>query len=92
MGAELGLRQKDPNAKLDYTVDWSDWLNGDTLATSTFVVASGLTKESETNNTTTATVWLSGGTNGDSYIITNRITTATGRTEDRSFVILVSDK
>ena len=46
---------KDPNAKLDYRVDWSAWLNGDTVATVAWTVPTGLTKTSETNTTTAAT-------------------------------------
>jgi hypothetical protein len=76
---------KDPVAVLDYLVDWTAWLAGDTIATSSFVVDAGLTKQSQTNTPSTATVWLAGGTIGQSYNVTNTITTAGGRTEDRQF-------
>lgn len=49
-------------------------------------------KVSETNTATKATVWLSGGTAGQIYTVTNRITTAAGRTEDRSFAIRVEER
>jgi hypothetical protein len=82
---------KDPNATLDYKVDWAAWLGTDTIFTSTFTVPTGITKSSETNNPTDATVWLSGGTAGQSYQIINRITTVGGRTDDRTFLIVVED-
>ena len=83
---------KDPNAVLDYTLDWTKWLDGDTIDTATFTVPDGLTLDDSTNDTVLATAWLSGGTAGTSYVVRCRITTAGGRTEDRSFTILVDDR
>jgi hypothetical protein len=72
---------KDPDAVLDYQVDWSAWLGVDTISTSTWVVPTGITKNSDTKTTTTATIWLRGGTAGTLYLVTNRIVTAGGRTD-----------
>jgi hypothetical protein len=83
---------KDPNAVLDYVLDWTKWLNGDTIATSTWIVPPGLTLNSHTNTTTRSTAWISGGSAGQSYTVTNRITTLGGRTEDRSFIIAVAER
>jgi len=83
---------KDPNAVLDYSVDWSRWLDGDTIATSVWTVPAGLTKVSDANTTTKTTAWLSGGTADQSYTVTNRITTTGGRTEDRSFIVKVEER
>ncbi len=85
---------KDANAVLDYTLDWSQWLTpGDDLATSTWTTTTGLGKDSDVldaDNTTT--VWLSGGTPGQTYVATNRITTTGGRTEDRSITVFVTER
>ena len=78
---------KDPDAILDYAFNWALWLGTDVISTSTWILDTGLTKVSDTNTSTLATVWISGGTAGATYNITNRITTAGGRTEDRSFSI-----
>jgi len=83
---------KDPDATLDYMIDWSDWLDSDTISTSIWTVPSGITKDSDTNSTTTATIWLSGGTAGQSYKLVNRIVTACGRTDDRTIRIIVREK
>ena len=80
---------KDPNAVLDYVVDWTTWLNGDTIATILWTVPAGITQDSESESTTSATVWLSGGTVGETYQLVNRITTAGGRTEDRTIRITI---
>jgi len=90
--AEANEFTKDPNAVLDYTWDWSDWLDADTISSSSTTVETGLTEDSESHTTTTVTVWLSGGTPGEDYEVTNRIVTAGGRTEDRTIVILVRER
>jgi hypothetical protein len=83
---------KDPHAVLDYTIDWTRWLAGDQIATSAWLVPAGLTKVGDSKSASSATVWLSGGTAGEAYIVTSRITTAGGRTEDRSFTVRVEER
>lgn len=48
--------------------------------------------ESSSNTTTTATVWVSGGTVGQEYGGTNRIVTAGGRTEEETFYFVIVEK
>jgi hypothetical protein len=83
---------KDPNSVLDYGFTWADWLNGDTISASIWYIPTGLTLVSDYFTDTDAVVWLSGGTVGSTYTVTNRITTAAGRIEDRSLLIIVKDK
>lgn len=83
---------KDPAATLDYGLDWSAWLEGDTIATSTWTIPAGLTTADDSNDTTTTTVWLGGGIAGTTYRVTNQITTAGGRTDERTIRITVSDR
>lgn len=81
---------KDPDAKLDYTRDWSAWLaaaGDDTIDTSTWIVPAGLTAGAESQTDTSTTIWLSGGTVGERYSVTNRVTTTGGRIDDRTFTI-----
>lgn len=84
---------KDPDAVLDYQVDWSSWLaTGETISSSDWVVQTGITETSASNTTTTATIWLSGGTAGVTYTVTNRIVTTANRTNDRSLYITVREQ
>lgn len=83
---------KDPNAVTDFQIDWTDWLNGDTISTSTWTVETGITQDSESETTAITTIWLSGGTAGVTYTVTNRIVTAAGRTDDRSIAVRVVDR
>jgi hypothetical protein len=75
---------KDPDEVKDYGVDWALLLDTDTISTSTWTVPAGITKNSDSNTDTTTTVWVSGGTAGDSYLLQNRVVTAGGRTYDRT--------
>lgn len=92
--ATLRTFTKDPDAVLDYTVDWGTdgWLGADTIAAVDWTVPAGLTLDSATNTTTTATAWLSGGTVDTDYTVTCHITTAGGREDDRSLLIQVRDR
>lgn len=83
---------KDPVAVLDYMIDWAAWLGGDTIALSVWTIPSGITQNSVTNTATTATIWLSGGTDGTVYSIVNRITTAGGRADERTITITVQNQ
>lgn len=83
---------KDPDEVESYVRDWTADLDGDTIATSTWVVPSGITKDSDSNTTTTATIWLSGGTLDEDYALVNRITTAGGRTLDKTLTFLIRAK
>ena len=83
---------KDPNAVLDYTIDWSAWLSHqDTITNATATATTGITVNSVSRTTTQTTVWLSGGSAGSSYEVTVRITTNGGRTDDRSITIVCKD-
>lgn len=82
---------KDPNATLSYELDFTDWLGSDTLSSVAWS-APGLTVESFTNTTTSATIWLSGGTPGRVYPVRCRVTTAGGGIDDRTFTIEVTHR
>lgn len=86
---------KDPDAILDYTLDWSAWLDaagGDTILTSAWTLPVGIASVGDTKSLTQTTIWLSGGTAGTGYAILNRITTVGGRTEDRTMQINALDR
>lgn len=85
--------KKDPDAVLDWVWDWSEWLDeGEVISTSSFTATVGLVVDSSTQTTKTATVWLSGGTTKQVYRVTNRISTSSGRIDDRSITIRVTER
>lgn len=79
---------KDPNAVLDYQFNWSDWLvDGDTINTYTIIAGNGITVDQSSATPTAVRVWLSGGDNYARYLVTCRVTTTQGRTDDRSILV-----
>ena len=84
---------KDEDEVLDYVLDWSNRLaSGDTITTSTWIVEAGIDKDSDSKTDSTTTIWLSGGTDGVTYTLTNRVVTAGGRTMDQSVDLPVATK
>ena len=80
---------KDPLAVLDYTIDWTAWLGVDTIPTSTWTIAPGITGTKDSHTTTATTIWLSGGVHGTDYKVSNRIVTAATRADSRQLLIKV---
>jgi hypothetical protein len=92
MQAPAAEYEKDPDAVLDYVIDWETWLSDDVIDTSAWTADTGITMDSDSATTTTTTVWLSGGTAGYNYKVENRITTVGGRTDDRTLLIRVREQ
>lgn len=86
--------EHDPEAELDYTIDWAKWLEvNDTIAAHAFTVPTGLTQPNASSHTdTTSTVWIAGGTRGRTYQVVGEITTTDGRTDQRTITLLVKDR
>jgi hypothetical protein len=98
---DLERIDKDPSATLDYDWDWSAWLRstGDVLADSTWAVAGPdealvamdpASAHPPSLSPSTTTVWLTGGTLGARYLVTNHVRSLAGREDEwsREFRIL----
>lgn len=90
---------KDPDATLDYTIDWSGVLTGsDTISSVAYEVQSGLSLSNAIGGSyfsytdTTSTCNLTGGTAGTIYAVECQITTAASRTFVRHFRVKVEDQ
>jgi hypothetical protein len=89
------LADQAPEEVFEHTIDWSDALAkhgvGDTISTVTWEdIPAGLTKDSESNTTTTSTIVLSiNGNVGDEFIFTCRIETTLSRTDDQRVRITI---
>jgi len=102
---------KDPNNKWIVVVDWSEWIAGlladigsgtIDISGSQWFLESGLTKEASTplgdDDSYRCFLYGSGGTAGNKYQVTNRITynpsalAPTDFTEDRTITVYIQDK
>lgn len=87
--------EKDPGVTLDYSVNWTAWLAdiSDTLTACEFTVPAPLVRESQAfTSAGVCTVFVSGGVAGAKYQVTCRITTAGGRTDERTFTLPIKHR
>jgi hypothetical protein len=84
---------KDPDAVLDYSFDWSAWLDvAETISSYTIDEDTGITVDSDSEAAGVVTVWLSGGTAGTTYAVRCEVVTDAGRTDERTMVIKVQER
>lgn len=91
--------EKDPNADLDYSWNWTTYLAPitDNIISATFIIEgidALLTQHNVGFDSTHATVWLAGGTLDAEYRVTCRITTdnTPPRIDDRSIFVKIKPK
>lgn len=86
----LNWPSKDPSEVLDYSLNWANALGTDTITTSSWAISDSSLVENHSTNTSTLTViWLEDGTLNQSYVVTNTIETAGGRTFQQSVNIRI---
>lgn len=84
---------KDPNEVLDYGIDWSQRLSPtEVIISSAWTVPGGLVSSTESFGANSTTIWLSGGTEGATYTLVNRVGTDEGRVYDQSVKIKVKSR
>lgn len=93
----MTLLLKDPDAILDYAIDWgAEYLGGDVIAQSEWSVipdeAGGVTIEGSDFDAAVSTVKAGGGAPGRIYKLVNRVVLDSGRIDDRSIVLRVEQR
>lgn len=92
---------RDWNRNAAGAADGTGWLGaGETITASTWVIESKPDDPNPLSQATPApsqvagkaTIWLSGGTAGKRYKVTNRIVTSQGRTDERTTTVDVKEK
>lgn len=87
---------KDPADVIDLYFDWAEvlaGLGGDTIATTAFAVTpAGLALGATVTDQAARGVFVLGGTVGEEYALTCTITTAGGRTIERSGLVYVEER
>ena len=94
MNYEFTAPPKDPSAVLDHGMDWTSWLDeGETIASQTVVATpAGLTIAAVAQANGIVSWRVSGGTLGQDYIATCRVTTSIGRVDERSVRYRVGER
>ena len=80
----------DANARLDYGWNWSAWLAvGETITSHSVTADTGITFDTVGATTNVVTCWATATKSG---LLTCHITTSQGRSDDRSWFLLVQNR
>lgn len=90
----------DPDAKLDYAIDWTSWLqSGETITTATWtrgpVAVGDLTPMTHSTPSVVAgraIVWIEGGTTDSLYTFTVHVVTSAAREDDRTLRLFCTER
>jgi hypothetical protein len=80
----------DPDAVLDYAVDWSSWLTGAETITSHTATGTDCTVDSSSEDSGVVTVWVSAPADGAQ--VTVHVVTSAGREDDRTLHLSVAER
>jgi len=90
--------KKDPTASLEYSLNWLEWLDGDTIATAVWTIddvtgdGPGLAVAASSFVGAVCTVRLTDGVASRSYHARCTITTTGGDTDTRSILVRVAKR
>lgn len=82
--------EKDKDARLDFAFNWADWVaHGDKIIASTWEADPGINLEFGFLDGALSVIWVSGGAETNWYALTNTVTSADGRIDQRVLRIFV---
>ncbi len=88
----MRIYPKGPNDTKEYSFDYTyDLLSGDRIVSSSWILGSGLTSESEAYTEFLTSIIVSGGVPGSSYKISNTVRTADGKEYTKSFYFRIME-
>ena len=93
----MSLFVKDPDSRIDYRVDWgAAYLGANLIAASQWQVVpqeqDGLAIAASSHDGVSTLASLTGGREGCSYALTNRVTLTNGEIDERSIAIRVEQR
>jgi hypothetical protein len=87
---------KDPQARVDYSIDWTDYLDGQSVAASLWTVTpsepGGIAVEQASFDLSRSAARLSGGLLGRVYTVSNQVTLSDGSLDERSITLRVEQR
>lgn len=85
--------EKDPDASLDYSIEWGNWLPpGDSIANMYVTTSSGVQVTAQALRGSLTAVVARGGVDGAWEFVTIRIVTALGRIDERTIQLLIRQR
>lgn len=92
----MSYHLKDPDAIVDYAIDWAPYLDGRTIVVSAWSVApdeaGGIAIAEASFDGARTAARVSGGILGHGYSLTNHVTLSDGSGDDRSIVLRVEQR
>ncbi|MFC1996984.1 hypothetical protein ACFLXI_05175 [Chloroflexota bacterium] len=89
----MTIYYKDPDGVLDYKFDWDTWCAvSETISSYTIDADTGIVVDSDSESSNVVTVWLSGGTAGQTYAVRCEIVTSDDRTDERTMLVKVAQR
>ena len=93
----MALYPKDPASNVDFSIDWSSWLqSGETIASANWSVEpsgdASLSLGAQTSGSTVTSVFVSGGVAGHRYRLTCLATSSEGRAAERSITLRIMEQ
>jgi len=87
---------KDPDAELDYAVNWSNWLEeGETIVSAVWEIPDSFTRppgKPDRIEEGRTIIWVSGGEPGMDHGLRVHVVTSAGREEDRTIWLRVRNR
>ena len=87
---------KDPQSRVDYAIDWTGYLDGQSVASSLWSVTpaetGGIVVDEAAHDLVRTAATLSGGQVGRVYSVSNRVTLSDGRSDERSITLRVEQR
>ena len=87
----IGRREQDDDEAVAWTFYWGADLNNSTLAAVSWNIPSALTTETTSNDATTSSFRVSGGTPGQTYKIECSVTSAAGEDLQAHMLLTITD-
>jgi hypothetical protein len=87
----MSVPRKTPTVDKSFSLNWTSYLGALTITASEWDLPAGVAEVDSDFTTTTTSIQLSGGTDGEDYELINRVTLSNTDTEEKTLVIQVRE-
>jgi hypothetical protein len=87
---------KDPQSRVDYSIDWTGYLDGQAIESSSWSIvpeeSGGLTVDEQSRDLVRTAATIAGGQTGRVYSVSNKVILSDGRSDERSITLRVEQR